>query len=80
MIEIHNLQFQPLTFNMAGEKTLHLGSRERTAIPDKEVSHEIRLAEKHGLIRMQKQDAKKPSATTKKPKAAPSGKPAKGGK
>ncbi len=80
MIEIHNLQFQPLTFNMAGEKTLHLGSRERTAIPDKEVSHEIRLAEKHGLIRMQKQPAKKPALTTEKPKAASTAKTTKGSK
>jgi len=80
VIEIHNLQFQPLTFNMAGEKTLHLGSRERTAIPEKEVSHEISLAEKHGLIRLQKQEAKKPAASTKKSKAAPTEKTAKGGK
>lgn len=80
MIEIHNLQFQPLTFNMAGDKTLHLSSRERTAIPDKEVSHEIRLAEKHGLIRMQKQEEIKPSVPTEKPKTASSEKAAKGSK
>jgi hypothetical protein len=80
VIEIHNLQFQPLTFNMTEEKTLHLGSRERTAIPDKEVSHEIRLAEKHGLIRLQKQPAQKPSVTTKKPKASAPAKTTKGSK
>ncbi len=50
MIEIKNLQFQPLTFHLAGKKTIHLGSRELLAIPAKEMSDEVRLAERRGLI------------------------------
>lgn len=50
MIEIKNLQFQPLTFHLAGQKTIHLGPRELVAITVKEMSDEVRLAERRGLI------------------------------
>jgi hypothetical protein len=45
VIEIRNLQFQPLTFNLADDRSLHLGPRERTSIPQKDISSEITLAE-----------------------------------
>lgn len=62
MIEIRNLQFQPLTFNLAGGRTLHLGPRERTSIPQKDISPEITLAEKRGLVGLSKPE-KKPSVS-----------------
>lgn len=73
MIEIRNLQFQPLTFNLAGDRTLHLGPRERTSIPQKDISPEITLAEKRGLVGFSKPEEKQPSisdetAETSEPK------------
>jgi hypothetical protein len=59
MIEIKNLQFQPLTFHLAGKKTIHLGPRELVAIATKEMSDEIRLAERRGLIATKKMATKK---------------------
>ena len=52
MIEIRNLQFQPLTFNLSGQGTLHLGPRERTSIARKDLSAEIQTAGKRGLVRI----------------------------
>ena len=46
MIEIRNLQFQPLTFNLSGQGTLHLGPRERKSIARKDLSAEIKTAGK----------------------------------
>ncbi|MGE4285145.1 MAG: hypothetical protein AB7F23_00865 [Phycisphaerae bacterium] len=63
MIEIRNLQFQPLTFNLAGDRTLHLGPRERTSIPQKDISPEITLAEKRGLVGLSKPEEKQPSVS-----------------
>jgi len=59
MIEIKNLQFQPLTFHLAGKKTIHLGPRELLAITAKEMSDEIRLAERRGLIATKRMTTKK---------------------
>lgn len=51
MIEIRNLLFQPLTFQLAGERRgLHLGSRQRKLVEDAEVSEEIRTAAKRGFV------------------------------
>lgn len=51
MIEIRNLLFQPLTFQLAGEQRgLHLGSRQRKLIDDAQVSDEIRVAAKRGFV------------------------------
>ena len=51
MIEIRNLLFQPLTFQLAGEgRGLHLSSRQRKLIEDAQVSEEMRTAEKGGFI------------------------------
>ena len=52
MIEIRNLQFQPLTFNLSGQGTLHLGPRERKSIARKDLSAEIKTAGKRGLVRI----------------------------
>ena len=52
MIEIRNLQFQPLTFNLSGQGTLHLGPRERKSIARKDLSAEIKTAGKRGLVRV----------------------------
>ena len=51
MIEIRNLLFQPLTFQLAGEQRgLHLGSRQRKLVDDAQVSDEIRVAAKRGFV------------------------------
>ena len=51
MIEIRNLLFQPLTFQLAGEQRgLHLGSRQRKLVDDAQVSDEIRTAAKRGFV------------------------------
>lgn len=52
MIEIRNLQFQPLTFNLSGQGTLHLRPRERKSIARKDLSAEIKTAGKRGLVRI----------------------------
>ena len=52
MIEIRNLKFQPLTFNLSGQGTLHLGPRERKSIARKDLSAEIKTAGKRGLVRI----------------------------
>ncbi len=51
MIEIRNLLSQPLAFQLAGRQSgLHLGCRERKTVRDAQVSEEIRIAAKRGLI------------------------------
>lgn len=52
MIEIKNLQFQPLTFQLGGEGSLHLGPRQRKSIALKDLSAEIQTAAKRGLVRI----------------------------
>jgi len=66
VIEIRNLQFQPLTFNLAENRTLHLGPRERRIFPENDITHEIRLAEKRRLVSISKQ--KVSAKTTKRRK------------
>lgn len=51
MIEIRNLLFQPLTFQLSGEQRgLHLGPRQRRLIEDAHVSEDIRSAAKGGFV------------------------------
>lgn len=50
MIEIRNLMFQPLSFHLADEGGIHLGSRERRTIPEEQLSEEIRVAEARGYV------------------------------
>jgi hypothetical protein len=52
VIEIRNLQFQPLTFQLGGEGSLHLGPRECKSIVRKNLSAEIQTAAKRGLVRI----------------------------
>ena len=52
MIEIRNLQFQPLTFQFGGEGSLHLGPRQKKSIARKDLSAEIQTAAKRGLVRI----------------------------
>ncbi len=56
MIEVKNLLFQPLTLHVEGRPDgLHLGPRERCLIEPAEASSELRLAEKRGLVSLEKQ-------------------------
>ena len=50
MLEIKNQKFQPLTFHLAGEKTLYLGPRERKTIAKAELSGELSAAERRGMV------------------------------
>ncbi len=52
MIEIRNLQFQPLTFHLGGGASLHLGPRQKKSIARKDLSAEIQTAAKRGLVRI----------------------------
>ncbi len=52
MIEIRNLQFQPLTFQLGAEGSLHLGPRQKKSIARKDLSAEIKTAAKRGLVRI----------------------------
>lgn len=52
MIEIRNLQFQPLTFQLGAEGSLHLGPRQKKSIARKDLSAEIQTAGKRGLVRI----------------------------
>ena len=51
MIEIRNLLFQPLTFQLAGEEHgLHVGPRQTKTIEDDRLSQEIEAAGKRGFV------------------------------
>jgi hypothetical protein len=51
MIEIRNLLFQPLTFQLAGEEGgLYLTSRQRKLVEDAHVSEEMRTAATRGFV------------------------------
>jgi hypothetical protein len=52
VIEIRNLQFQPLTFQLGTEGSLHLGPRQKKSIARKDFSAEIQTAAKRGLVRI----------------------------
>jgi hypothetical protein len=52
VIEIRNLQFQPLTFQLGAEGSLHLGPRQKKSIARKDLSAEIQTAAKRGLVRI----------------------------
>jgi hypothetical protein len=54
MIEVRNLMFQPLTLHLAGDAGgIHLGSRERAAIPDGQISDEIQAAAARGYVSLE---------------------------
>ena len=51
MIEIKNLMFQPLTLHLAERGlSLHLLPRKRLAVSEKQISSEIKMAEKRGFV------------------------------
>jgi len=51
MIEIRNLKFQPLTLHLANSKrTVHLASRGKAEIDDRDLSDEIRNAAQKGFL------------------------------
>lgn len=51
MIEIRNLLFQPLTFQLAGEEHgLHVGPRQTKTIEDDKLSQEIEAAGRRGFV------------------------------
>jgi hypothetical protein len=52
VIEIRNLQFQPLTFQIGNEGSLHLGPRQKKSIARKDLSAEIQTAAKRDLVRI----------------------------
>jgi len=51
LIELKNISFQMLTFHLAGDAgSIHLGSRERRILDEKQVSDEMRKAASRGFI------------------------------
>lgn len=62
MLEIKNLQFQPLTLHQNGNKSLHLGPREKAHIAEADLSAEISTAQKRGLISINPVSESAPSA------------------
>jgi hypothetical protein len=60
MIEVRNLLFQPLTFQLAGGGSLHLGPRERRAIKPEQVSPELEQAKRRSFVDLR--EAGKPAA------------------
>lgn len=51
MIEIRNLRFQPLTFQLSGEERgIHLGSRQTKTIENEALSEEIKAAGARGFV------------------------------
>ena len=51
MLEIKNLLFQPLVLHLADStKSIHLKSREKVTIKDKDISQEIKKAQNKGWI------------------------------
>jgi len=65
MIEIKNLLFQPLTFHLTGDgQGLHLNPRGRTSIGNEQLSPEIEVAAKRGLISLT-ETVKPPEASAK---------------
>ena len=51
MLEIKNLLFQPLTLHLAdSNKSIHLTSRSKTTIKEKDLSQEIKKARNRGWI------------------------------
>ena len=69
MIEIRNLKFQPLTLHLANSKrTVHLASRGKAEIDDKDVSVEIRNAAQKGFLALRELKKHRPAKTVTPPK------------
>ena len=50
MIEVRNLLFQPLTFQLADGASLHLGPRKRRTIASDQVSPELEQAQRRNYV------------------------------
>ena len=51
MVEVRNLLFQPVSLHLAGDgRGFHIGPRERVQIRDDQVSLEMQMAARRGLI------------------------------
>lgn len=71
MLEIKNLLFQPLTLHLADSgKSIHLGSRSKATIKEKDLSQEIKKAQAKGWVSLKTIEDQKPQSheptTTKK--------------
>lgn len=64
MIEVKNILFQPLSFQLEGGEDLHLGSRGRKQIEATQISKELKLAEKRGLVSLREISATPPAPLT----------------
>ncbi len=72
MIAIKNLLFQPLAFGLATQgQGLHLGPRESRLVSKKDVSEELRAAEKRGLVTLTQVVEAPKVQPEAQPKAAP---------
>lgn len=59
MIEVRNLLFQPLTFQLADGASLHLGPRERRTIASELVSPELEQAQRRNYVDLRETDQPK---------------------
>ena len=62
MIEVKNLLFQPLTFQLADGASLHLGPRERRTIASELVSPELEQAQRRNYVDLRETDQPKGAA------------------
>ena len=66
MLELKNLLFQPLTLHLANStKSIHLGSRDKVAIKEKDLSQEIKRTQAKGWISVKTTEEKSESTTKK---------------
>ena len=67
MLEIKNLLFQPLTLHLVDStKSVHLGSRGKVTVKEKDLSQEIKRAQTRGWISVKTINEKSESTTKKK--------------
>ena len=68
MIEVRNLLFQPVSLHLAGDgRGFHIGPREKVQVRDDQVSLEMQMAARRGLITLTKvvEEAEKRKSTSK---------------
>ena len=71
MIEVKNLLFQPVSLHLAGDgRGFHIGPREKVHVRDDQVSLEMQMAARRGLITLTKVTAEEPAAKEAKPAVA----------
>ena len=67
MLEIKNLLFQPLTLHLVdSNKSIHLSSRDKATIKEKDLSQEIKRAQVRGWVSIKTIDEKTKSTTKNK--------------